>query len=563
MNAVTRFAALVLSVACETSAYSQCQVQKLVASDAQALDFFGSTVALEGDWAAIAAPSEDDVADNSGAVYMFQRVGGNWIEIQKLKASDADLGNVMGASLALAGDTCFAGAPLASPQGVSAGGAVYLFERVAGSWTQTAKLLASDLAPNSYFGSCVALSGNRLLVGASEAGVRGAAYVFDRVGSAWVETARLTGSDTVAFDEFGQSVALSGDRAIVGARNRDGLANAQGAAYVYELGPTGWVEVQELRASSPAADDLFGVAVAILDSRAVVGAVSHDHPLDSEGVAYAFERTASGWIPTQELQVSDPRVGKNLGSSVAMSGEHVLLGAPGDDDGYSSGVGSTYDFRWSGSTWIQAGKMIARQPEPWDSLGTSVAISGDTVLLGAPGDDDACRDAPNCFSGAAYIFELAPAAIQYGSCGTGAPCNNRDTHGGCRNSTGQGAVMAACGSGSISTDDLRLEINHCPPNKLTLLFMGPAQSSVPYGDGLRVAAPQSPVGIYRYGGAAADSIGRLMRGPGLIAQSQGFQIPGRIQSGQTWNFQYWYRDLQGPCHGLTNFSNGVQVVFGP
>ena len=123
--------------------------------------------------------------------------------------------------------------------------------------------------------------------------------------------------------------------------------------------------------------------------------------------------------------------------------------------------------------------------------------------------------------------------------------------------------MAACGSGSITTDDLRLEVTKCPPNKLTLLFMGPSQQSAIYGDGIRVVSPQNPIGIYRYGGAAADSIGRVMRGPGLIAYSQGFQTLGRIQSGQTWNFQFWYRDTHGLCGGTTNFSNGVQVVFEP
>jgi hypothetical protein len=124
-------------------------------------------------------------------------------------------------------------------------------------------------------------------------------------------------------------------------------------------------------------------------------------------------------------------------------------------------------------------------------------------------------------------------------------------------------VLAAAGSGSVSADDLFFEVTRCPPNKLTLFFMGPAQTSAQYGDGIRFASPQPPVGIYRYGGAAADAQGRGVRGPGLVAQGQGFPAAGRIQAGQTWNFQMWYRDIQGPCHGLTNFSNAVEVGFGP
>ena len=123
--------------------------------------------------------------------------------------------------------------------------------------------------------------------------------------------------------------------------------------------------------------------------------------------------------------------------------------------------------------------------------------------------------------------------------------------------------MAACGSGSVAADDLRLELTHIQPNKLTLLFMGPAQSAVPFADGIRVAGQQQPTGIYRFGGAAADSEGRVVRGPGLVLRSQLFPPLGRIQPGQTWNFEFWYRDNQGPCGTGTNFSNGVSVQFGP
>jgi hypothetical protein len=210
------------------------------------------------------------------------------------------------------------------------------------------------------------------------------------------------------------------------------------------------------------------------------------------------------------------------------------------------------------------GKLLARDGTNGDLLGISVAVDDQTVLAGAFGEDVGCPiNSPDCNIGAAYFFELAPTAKQYGSCPTAAPCNNIDTHGGCRNSTGKGAVMAACGSGSVSTDDLRLEVTNCPPNTLTLLFTGPAQTAVTVFDGIRVAGGQAPIGVYRYGGAAADSIGRVMRGPGLVLQSQNLPTLGRIQSGQTWNFQFWYRDNQGPCGAGTNYSNGVSVQFGP
>jgi hypothetical protein len=207
--------------------------------------------------------------------------------------------------------------------------------------------------------------------------------------------------------------------------------------------------------------------------------------------------------------------------------------------------------------------MMATDGVAGDLVGVAVGISGTTATVSAPRTNGACPTNPDCDSGAVYIFELAPTAVQYGSCRTLAPCSNWDDHGGCVNSGGQGAVIAACGSGSVTADDLRLEVTRCPPNKLTLLFMGPAQGSVLFGDGVRVVSPQNPVGVYRCGGAQADAQGRVLRGPGLVTQSQTFPSLGRIQAGQTWNFTYWYRDPQGPCQGLTNFSNGVQVAFGP
>jgi hypothetical protein len=242
----------------------------------------------------------------------------------------------------------------------------------------------------------------------------------------------------------------------------------------------------------------------------------------------------------------------------ANSGHLILSSTDGGSD-----AGAAYDYRISSGGGIQAGKLLAADAAPADVFGVGVAVSGDTALIGAPGVDDACSNDPNCESGAAYIFALAPTAVQYGHCPSGAPCNNTEPHGGCRNSTGKGAILAACGSGSVSTDDLQLEVTQCPPNKLTLLYMGGGQVHVPFGDGFRDVSGGG-LGVFRFGGLAADATGRAMRGPGLVAQSQGFHgSNGHIQTGQTWNFQVWYRDTTGPCGQGTNYSNGVQVAFTP
>jgi hypothetical protein len=294
----------------------------------------------------------------------------------------------------------------------------------------------------------------------------------------------------------------------------------------------------------------------------LVGAGNDSTAGSISGSVYAFQKQGSAWTQAQELTAVDSNPQNKFGAFLTHVGDTAIIGALSDSD---SGFvcGSAYVFRRSGSTWIQVGKMLALDGASGDLFGASVALTGETVIVAAPGDDDACPGGGDCFSGAAYVFELAPTAVQYGSCKLVAACNNWDDHGGCRNFTGQGAVIAACGSGSVFTDDLRLEGTRFQPNKLTLLFAGPAQSQVVFADGVRVVGAQNPIGVYRYGGAAADAQGRVLRGPGLVAFSQGLPVNGRIQAGQTWNFTFWYRDPQGPCGSGTNFTNGVQVAFGP
>ena len=201
MNATKTLVALLAASLSMTKVHAQCQVQKIAASDGQMNDNFGSQVAVDGDWAAISAPHDDNGQGNAGAVYLFQRVGGTWAEFQKLTASDLPLGGGLGSAVALKGDVLIAGAPGDRPQGVSAAGSAYVFERISGTWTQTAKLIASDLGPNDRFGASAAMVADRVLIGATGAA---AAYIFDRIGGTWVQTAQVFGSDAGAFSGFSQ-----------------------------------------------------------------------------------------------------------------------------------------------------------------------------------------------------------------------------------------------------------------------------------------------------------------------------------------------------------------------
>jgi hypothetical protein len=224
--------------------------------------------------------------------------------------------------------------------------------------------------------------------------------------------------------------------------------------------------------------------------------------------------------------------------------------------------GGAYAFSPQGVTWRQIGKLVPQDSLVEHLVGIEVAVSGKTAILGCPFDNSACPQDPACHSGAAYIFDLPTNATQYGSCATNAPCGNTDTHGGCRNKTGHGATLQACGNTSYQADDLFLQMRELPPNSSHRLYMGPLQMSAPFGNGQRLVAPGS-LGYYRYPVQQADAQGYSSFGPGIIAHSQGFSGLGQILPGHTWHFQGWHRDIGGPCGSYFNLTNGLGVTFAP
>jgi len=547
------------------AAYGQRQLAKLVASDAAQADEFGTSVALDGEWSVIGKPQDDELADQSGAAYVYRRVGANWNQFQKLKASDAEFGDAFGFAVAIDGGVAAVGAIHEFPQGVFDAGSVYVFEWNGASWVETAKIWASDAAPQTHFGFSLALSGDRLLVGAKDdddAGLStGSAYVFERSGTNWIEVAKLVASDAAGGDAFGRSVALDGDVALIGASSKDTAPSFdQGAAYVFELLGT-WTETAKLTADDAFNSDFFGISVALSPTVALIGASAHDHAASNAGAVYAFERPAGTWIQTQEFHASDAASGDKLAASLAISGDLALAGADSDDD-HGTSAGAAYAFRRGAGGWTQLGKMLARDAEAFQLLGAHLDLDQNRALVAAIGDNDACPTDPFCVSGAAYVFEFAPEAEQYGSCVSGAPCGNVDSHGGCRNSTGVGAVLAASGSGSCSTDDLVLEVTRTPANSPAVFFMGPATTQALLGDGLRVVAAGTGT-LKRFSLQNANSAGELVRGPGIVASTQAFPSNAQIQPGQTWYFQCWFRDPNGPCAKATNLSNGLGISFVP
>ena len=256
------------------------------------------------------------------------------------------------------------------------------------------KLLASDGANGDEFGRSVAVDGDTVVVGADgdddNGSNSGSAYVYRFDGTDWIET-KLLASDGASNDYFGYSVAVDGDTVVVGARYDDDNGPYSGSAYVYRFDGSDWIETK-LLASDGASDDQFGLSVAVDGDTVVVGTLVDGYYGGVES-AYVYRFDGSSWIETK-LLASDGAEYDCFGYSVAVDGDTVVVGAYHDDDNGSSS-GSAYVYRFDGTDWIET-KLLASDGASNDYFGYSVAVDGDTVVVGAYRDDD--------YTGSAYVY---------------------------------------------------------------------------------------------------------------------------------------------------------------
>jgi hypothetical protein len=269
---------------------------KLFASDAESMDNFG-VVSIFGDTTLIGAPRDDDNGDNSGSAYVFKREGNIWNQQAKLLSLDGAPADEFGRNVAISGDIAVLGAPCDDDYGINSGG-VYVFIRNGTAWTQQAKLLAVDGAIGDKFGSPVCIDNDTILIGASHDDDNGydsgSAYVFTHNGSIWTQQAKLTASDGAAGDMFGWSASFKGNTAIIGAYN-NGMS--RGAAYIFTRSGTLWIQHEKLLASDGTPGDYFGNAVSIDSKRALIGAgLNDDNGVDS-GSAYVFDENQPPTAP--------------------------------------------------------------------------------------------------------------------------------------------------------------------------------------------------------------------------------------------------------------------------
>lgn len=385
--------------------------QKFLAGDGGDSDFFGISAGLDGDIAVVGAYGADvDGLVDAGKVYLMERGPMPWPDNGANSAADGEAGDNLGVSVALQSNTAVVGAYHHVVAGNADQGAAYVFTRNGSTWVQQQKLVAGDGREGDFFGVSLALDGETLVVGAFRADVggnsrQGAAYVFTRAGGgSWSQQQKLTAGDGRALDQFGGSVGLDGDTIVAGAALADVVSNVdQGAVYSFALSGGVWVEQQKVVAGDWQAGALFGRSLALQGNSLLVGAPGSAIKGDDEqGAAYYFTRAGSDepWNEQQKLLAADGEAGDFFGAAAAMAGNSAMIGAYLADIGETADQGAAYLFGRSGGVWSQRQKLAAADGAAGDYFGYSVALDGAMAVVGAPQADIGGR----ADQGAAYVF---------------------------------------------------------------------------------------------------------------------------------------------------------------
>ncbi len=439
---------------CSNLLFSQNWMSKgrFITSDWETGDNIGISIAIDGEYMITGAWWEDNdpFVNSAGAAYIFKKDNmDNWSEITKLTSPNPESLGYFGYSVAIDGEFAVVGAYNEDEDDGTTvygnAGAVYVYHReLNDTWVMEQRLIASDVGQGDLFGYNIAISGDYILVGAfsededvsgnNTMNNAGSAYIFERQPNGdWTEVNKLVASDRAEGDDFGKFVDIRGDRAIIGAMNKDDDPNflfSAGAAYIFErnVNSGDWEEAQKLLASDHGNFDNFGWDVAIDGDKALIGARAEaDLPgggnAGNTGAAYFFERNSSGvWEEVQKLYASDHSQNDFFGGALDLHGNIAVIGAEMEDEDPSggnmvSGAGSAYIFeRQPNGVWQEVQKVIGENRQFDDLFGASVSIRNDQIAIGAWRADEPDGQDQIFDVGAAYIFKRnTPLAIDENS----------------------------------------------------------------------------------------------------------------------------------------------------
>jgi hypothetical protein len=368
---------LSLATAFSATSMAKTAATRLPTADASIGARVGASVDVDKDYLVLGAPDDLEAGPFAGAVYVFERQGQTWRRQAKLLGPATSGFREFGEAVAVSGNTIVIGAPFDGPEGESRG-AAYVYERKGNEWILQARLTPSDSALNQLFGDAVAIDGSTIVVGAfldsASAPNAGAAYVFERVGNAWTQRAKLTASDASEFAFFGAALAIEQKTILVG-------SPIAGTAHVFSLNGGTWKEQVILKAFDQSTSDYsaFGSSVALDGSTIVIGAPLDGSGAPGTGAAYTFSKKGDGWIAQAKLSAADGKGSDEFGTAVAVDGKQVAVGAPYHDD---ANTGAVYVFQAHGNEWRQEDQVAGDPAAAF--LGGAVALRKKTLVAGAP-----------------------------------------------------------------------------------------------------------------------------------------------------------------------------------
>lgn len=395
---------------------------------------FGTSVAINDNYAMIGNNTEKDGLNLANGVAYVHNISANTtVKINAIDRSDlVATASQFGNSIALNNDQLIIGAwndgtDENGKNYIDRAGAAYIFKLDNNSWNHQQKIVAIDSLLNNYFGYAVATSGNYAIVGTpQEAGDvnnknplsnAGKAYIFKRSSNGdWALQQAIVASDRAEEANFGWSVAIKGDYAIIGAYKaniaygEDG-GTAAGAAYMFKLNGTTWSQQEKLVASDPKAMDYFGSAVSLTENHAVVGAYNKNEDFGGIGAAYVFANNGTNWSIQQKIKSSERGSNFNFGYSIAIDGKNIVVGMPKHRESSNApiqhGSALVFTFNESNNTWEEAAKLSLTNKVASDWFGWSVAIKGDYIVVGSHQRDplNLAGTATVSNAGAAYIFK--------------------------------------------------------------------------------------------------------------------------------------------------------------
>ncbi len=387
--------------------------QPLLAPDNSAGDSFGFSVAVSGDTLAVGAPKADLGGQlNEGAVYLFSRVGGAWVFTVKLDGGAAtDASDQFGYAVELSGDDLIVGAPFAVASGQARAGRAFVFHRTAGVWSLQQALAATPVVGNDSFGASVAIDGERALVGIHRllnTGFvpSGIAHAFARAGAVWSQETTFASAAPAPQDRFGSVLVLDGARALIGS------PGGSNAAYAFNRSTGTWLLEGALSTSGGNLLEFAGGALALEGTTALVGAPLGTGTVAGSGRAYAFNLGVTGWVEAQTLDAPAPS-GAYFGGALALAGDDAIVGAPEESWGNATAPGIGWAFQRTAGIFARVHVLVPEQPSDEPTFGRTVALHQTLAAVSRTGGVDVYRDLGNAWVHDAY-FSNASGGYDFG-----------------------------------------------------------------------------------------------------------------------------------------------------